>query len=61
MKNLEVALCDLDSDYILRFATYLMERFNVGVHIYTTPEGFFSEERDFDLTILTEDFREICS
>ena len=59
MKNLEVALCDLDSDYILKFANHLMTRANVGVHIFTTPEGFYVDETEFDVTILTEEFDEI--
>ena len=61
MKNLEIALCDLDSDYILKFANHLMSRANVGVHIFTTTEGFYSDETEFDVTILTEEFEEISS
>ncbi|SDB37198.1 hypothetical protein SAMN02910298_01796 [Pseudobutyrivibrio sp. YE44] len=59
MKNLEVALCDFDSDYIIMFANHVMSQPKVSVHIFTTPEGFFSDENDFDVTILTEDFEEI--
>ena len=59
MKNLEVALCDLDADYILKFANQLMEKSGVAVHVYTTPEGFFGDDTDFDVTILTEEFEEI--
>ena len=60
MTTLNIALCDLDSDYILRFANYLMTKINIGVHIFTTPEGFFSDETDFDVTLLTEEFQEIA-
>ena len=60
MKNLEVALCDLDSDYILKFANHVMEQARVSVHIFTTPEGFFSDENDFDVCILTEEFEEVA-
>lgn len=59
MKNLEIALCDLDSNYVLKFANHLMMKANVGVHIFTTPEGFFSDETDFDVAIMTEEFEEI--
>ena len=59
MRNLEVALCDLDSDYILRFASHLMEIPNVSVHIFTTTEGFFMDESDYDVTILTDEFQDI--
>ncbi len=53
MKNLDIALCDLDSDYILKFANHVMKKSNVRVHIFTTPEGFFSEDSDFDGATLT--------
>lgn len=59
MKNLDIALCDLDSDYILKFANHVMKKTNVRVHIFTTPEGFFSDDTDFDVAILTEEFEEI--
>ena len=59
MKNLEIALCDLDSNYVLKFANHLMMKVNVGVHIFTTPEGFFSDETDFDVAVMTEEFEEI--
>ncbi|SHJ18009.1 hypothetical protein [Pseudobutyrivibrio xylanivorans] len=59
MKNLEIALCDLDSNYVLKFANHLMMKANIGVHIFTTPEGFFQDETDFDVAIITEDFEEI--
>ena len=59
MKNLEIALCDLDSNYVLKFANHLMMKANVGVHIFTTPEGFFSDETDFDVAVMTEEFEEI--
>ena len=60
MKSLEIALCDLDSDYIFKVANYLMAQRDVGVHIFTTPEGFFSDDTDFDVTVLTEEFDEIA-
>ncbi len=60
MKKKNLALCDLDSDYIMKFATYLMENTDLGVHIFTTPEGFFVDENDYDVTILGEEFKEIA-
>ncbi len=60
MKNLEVALCDFDSDYIFMFSNYVLSMPKVSVHIFTTPEGFFSDETDYDVTIMTEDFDEIA-
>ncbi|SFN74811.1 hypothetical protein SAMN04487831_103146 [Pseudobutyrivibrio sp. UC1225] len=59
MKNLEIALCDLDSNYVLKFASHLMRKANVGVHIFTAPETFYSDESDFDVAIMTEEFDEI--
>ncbi len=59
MKNLDVALCDFDSNYIIKFANHLMEKSGVSVHIFTTPEGFFADGHDFDVTVLTEEFEEI--
>ncbi len=59
MKNVEIALCDSDEDYILRFASYLMSELEVGVHIFTTPESFFADDGDYDITIMTEEFDEI--
>ena len=53
MKNVEIALCDSDEDYILRFASYLMSELEVGVHIFTTPESFFADDGDYDITIMT--------
>lgn len=59
MKNLEIALCDLNSEYILKVAGQLMEKAQVVVHVFTTPEGFFSCENDFDVCVLTKEFEEI--
>ncbi len=59
MKNLKVALCDQNEDYILKLANYFMEIPQVSVHIFTTPEGFFADENDYDVTVLTEDFQDI--
>lgn len=59
MKSLEIALCDLNSDYILKVAGQLMEKAQVVVHVFTTPEGFFSCENDFDVCVLTKEFEEI--
>lgn len=56
-----IALCDLDADYIIKFANQLMMKSKVGVHIFTTPEGLFADETDFDVTILTTDFEEVLS
>ncbi len=61
MKNLEIALCDSCTDYILKFASFLMERSKVGVHIFTTPESFYSDENDYDIAIMSEEFKEIMS
>ncbi|SFH76429.1 hypothetical protein SAMN04487830_107118 [Pseudobutyrivibrio sp. OR37] len=60
MNNFEVALCDSNEDYILRFASYLMNEFEVGIHIFTTPESFFADDGNYDVTIMTEEFQEIC-
>ncbi len=59
MKNLEVALCDSCEDYILKFASYLMEHTNASIHIFTTSEGFFSDEGSYDVAIISEDFKEV--
>ena len=59
MNDLEIALCDLNEDYILRFASYLMSELNVGIHIFTTTESFFSYDGSYDVTIMTEEFEEI--
>ena len=59
MKSLEIALCDLNSDYILKVAGQLMEKAQVVVDVFTTPEGFFSCENDFDVCVLTKEFEEI--
>lgn len=59
MKNLEIALCDSCTEYILKFASFLMEKSKVGVHIFTTPESFYSDENDFDIALVSEDFKEI--
>ena len=59
MKSLEIALCDLNSDYILKVAGQLMEKAQAVVHVFTTPEGFFSCENDFDVCVLTKEFEEI--
>ena len=59
MKKMEIAICDLDADYILKFANYLMSKVDISVHIFTTTEGFYEDATDFDLTILTEEFNEI--
>ena len=60
-KNLEIALCDTDSEFIIKFANHVMTRGNSSVHIFTTTEGFFQDENDFDVTILTEEFEEISA
>ncbi len=59
MKNLEIALCDSCDDYILKFASYIMERAKVGVHIFTTPESFYSDEGDYDYALIAEEFKEV--
>ena len=59
MKDLEIALCDLNEDYILRFASYLMSELDVGIHIFTTTESFFADDGNYDITIMTEEFEEI--
>ena len=60
MKNLELALCDFDADYLFMLANHLVEKSNVSVHIFTTTEGLFNDDTDFDVTILTEDFQEVA-
>ncbi|MCF0131954.1 MAG: hypothetical protein HUJ71_09480 [Pseudobutyrivibrio sp.] len=58
----DIALCDLDMDYITRFASYLMGKRNsskVELHIFTTPESFFSDEGDYDVGLMTSDFMEV--
>jgi len=59
MKNLELALCDTCDEYILKFASYLMDKMDVGIHIFTTTEGFYSDDSDYDIAIMSEDFKEI--
>lgn len=59
MKNLEIALCDSCADYILKFASYIMERSKIGVHIFTTPESFYSDEGDYDIALIAEEFKEV--
>lgn len=61
MKNKEIALCDQDASYITMFASYLLEKVNVGIHIFTTPESFFSDTRDFDIALMTDEFMEVSS
>ncbi len=60
MRNLEVALCDSNEDYILKFASYLMEELKASLHIFTTTESFFSDEGEYDVAIISEDFEEIA-
>ena len=60
MRNLEIALCDIDDSYIMRFASYLMEKCEAGIHIFTSTEGFFEDEGTYDLAIMSEDFKELC-
>lgn len=60
MRNLEIALCDIDDSYIMRFASYLMEKYDAGIHIFTSTEGFFEDEGTYDLAIMSEDFKELC-
>ena len=60
MRNLEIALCDIDDEYIMRFASYLMEKTDAGIHIFTSTEGFFEDEGNYDIAIMSEDFKEIC-
>ncbi len=59
MKNLEIALCDSCQDYILKVASFLLNQMEVGVHVFTTPESFYVDENDYDVTILTQEFEEI--
>ncbi len=61
MNNLQIALCDLQSDYIIKLASYLMEKSDASVHIFTTTEGFYGDEKDYDVALMTEDFAEIAS
>ena len=59
MKNLEVALCDSDEDYILKFASYLMDQNLGSIHVFTSSESFFSDEGCYDIAILSQDFKEV--
>lgn len=60
MNNLEVALCDLNDDYIVKFASYLMEHApGVGIHIFTTTESYFADTGNYDLAIMTSDFKDV--
>ena len=59
MKNLEVALCDTCEDYIVKFASYLMENMEASIHIFTTSESFFADEGDYDICIMTKEFDEV--
>ncbi len=62
MANIELALCDLDLDYIMAFASYMMEHVpGSNIHIFTTPESFFADEEDYDVALLTTDFEEISA
>ena len=60
MKNLEVALCDVNDSYILKFASFLMDKMEVGIHIFTTTESFYCDEGNYDVAIMSEDFKEIA-
>ena len=59
MKKFDIALCDSCEAYILKFASYLMDNMDVGIHIFTTTESFYSDEGDYDIAIISEDFKEI--
>lgn len=62
MKKIDLALCDQDTRYITAFASYLLEHYvGVEIHIFTTPESFFADSKDFNLAIMTEDFVEVSS
>ncbi|MCR4695504.1 MAG: hypothetical protein K5773_09350 [Pseudobutyrivibrio sp.] len=62
MENLEIALCDLDSDYITRFGSYMMEKAPaVNIHIFTKMETYFSSQINFSVEIMTEEFEEMAS
>lgn len=62
MKNLDIALCDLDEDYIMRFASYVMDHVpGAGIHIFTTSESYYEDSNRFDVEIMTEDFEELSS
>lgn len=60
MKKLELALCDINNEYITMFASYILGRNqSVNIHIFTTPESFFSDSSVFDLAIMSEEFDEV--
>ncbi len=61
MKTMDVALCDSDVEYIMRFGSYLLEHTDVGIHIFTTPESYFADQQDFDAVLMTSEFDEISS
>jgi len=59
-KKMELALCDSCEDYIVKFASYLMDSMDVSIHIFTSQETFFADTNSFDLGILSEDFKEVA-
>ena len=59
MKSLNIALCDSDEDYILKFASYLMDQMEASIHVFTSPESFFSDEGSYDIAIMSMDYKEV--
>ncbi len=59
MNNLQIALCDQCEDYIIKLASYLMEKANASFHIFTSTEGFFTDENNYDIALLSEEFADV--
>lgn len=60
MKLKELVLCDMDEKYAGAFATYLMENIEgINIHVYTTLESFYADNKNFDIGIISEDFLEV--
>ena len=59
MKSLEVALCDSNEDYILKFVSYLMDQMPGSIHVFTSTESFFADDGCYDVTIMSQDFKEV--
>ena len=59
MNNIQIALCDQCEDYIIKLASYLMEGANASFHIFTSTEGFFTDENNYDVALLSEEFADV--
>lgn len=60
MKKIELALCDLDYDYITAFASYIFAHYdNVNINIFTTLESYYADEGVYDVGIMSSEFEEV--